>query len=115
MNIKCRFFEVTQHGSACGIGVNFYMLGEDCALCEDCAVPTLDDPARCKYLQFHTVLSKEGGKRTIRVELSCALSKSGLEDVRECLYCPTFESMLLQGREAIETRGVLSHSSARPP
>jgi len=94
MSVKCRFLDVTQYGLACGIGVNFYALRDDCELCADCLVPILDDSTHCKYLEFYVILSKEGGNRTVRVELGCALSKSGLENLLQCQNCSAFEHLV---------------------
>jgi len=105
MNGECRFLEATEHGPACGIGVNFYALGEDCALCKGCPVPALDDTAHCKFLEFYTILGRAGQDRAVRVELGCALSKSGLDDLLECQSCSAFEPMPPGSREAVEGRG----------
>lgn len=114
MSIKCRFLEITQYGPACSIGVNFYVLGEDCAMCRNCPVPALDDTTHCKYLEFYTVLGKAGDDRTVRAKLGCALSKSGLGDLLECQNCSAFEPTLPGRRETIERRGVSPPSVGHP-
>ncbi len=102
MNAKCRFLELSRHGPACSIGVNFHALGKDCELCRDCPVPALDDSAHCKYLAFSAVFfaGKTGEDETVGAALGCALSGAALE----CQSCSTFEPMLPGSTEIIEGR-----------
>lgn len=97
MNIQCRFLEVAQHGLGCSIGLNFYALGENCALCHDCPVPAFAASTQCKYLEFYTILDKRDDNHVVKVELGCAFTHSGLDDLVECQSCPAFDPMPPEG------------------
>ena len=96
MKSLCKFLETIPQpegrlSCCCGIGVNFYSVGEKRELCQTCPVPSLANAPHCRHLEFHTFLrAVGGGRRVIEAGFACCLKGWRLESPAECETCPDY-------------------------
>jgi len=93
MEENCPFLESDLHYGkpCCGIGLNFYSVGENRELCRGCPVPAMLQARYCRHLEFCTLLSVgKGHKQFVEAQLACGLKNWGLDSQAECQVCPHF-------------------------
>lgn len=96
MKDLCKFLETIPQpegklSCCCGIGVNFYSVGEKRELCQTCPVPSLANVPHCRQLEFYTRLRVMGGVRhVIEAGFACCLKGWDLESLAECGTCPDY-------------------------
>lgn len=89
----CRFLEVRRRPAGrqtyyCGMGVNFYSVGENRRLCRTCPLNDPGDVPLCEHLEAYTLLSSDaGGQEFIRVEFDCGLLREPVDDLNVCRIC----------------------------
>ena len=94
MKINCPFLEKQRYPQAnntsvCGVGLNFYAVGQDRALCQTCPIATLGRLPNCQHLDAYAWLEGgPGGARSVDVELFCGLTDDPLPSLRNCARCP---------------------------
>lgn len=96
MNKDCEFLEAIEERGrvmpCCGIGVNFYFVGDNRELCNICSVPVVQHLPDCQYLEpFAVLCAAPGGVRSIEPEFICTLEDLALRDLSKCARCPAYE------------------------
>jgi len=93
MKIDCPFLEYRRHPQAgdtplCGVGINFYALGQDQELCQVCSLGSLGGLPDCRHLDANAWLEgAPGGAPFVRVELFCGLTGDPLPSLLRCACC----------------------------
>jgi hypothetical protein len=93
MKTDCPFLEQRCHPKAgnipqCGVGINFYTVGQDRELCQACSMASLGRLPDCGHLDAYSWLEGyPGGAPFVRVELFCGLSDDPLDNLLHCACC----------------------------
>ena len=97
MNTRCPFLEELPQPRGtllygCGVGANFYSVGEGQELCRLCPGPALVSAPHCQHLEFYAFLQTAGsGRYAVEVTLECGLRERGLDSIAECEACPDYQ------------------------
>jgi len=92
----CKFLETIPRpegrlSSCCGIGINFYSVGEKRELCQSCPVLSLANAPHCRHLEFYAFLRVAGdGRHVVEADFACCLRGWSLEYPAECETCPDY-------------------------
>jgi hypothetical protein len=93
MKTDCRFLERRRYPQAgstpqCGVGINFYAVGQDRELCQACSIASQGRLPDCGHLDAYTWLEGySGGAPIVRVEMFCGLTDDPLPNLLHCAYC----------------------------
>jgi hypothetical protein len=93
MKTDCPFLEHRCHPQAgntpqCGVGINFYAVGQDRELCQACSIASLGRLPNCGHLDAYAWLEcYPGGASFVRAELFCGLTNDPLPNLLPCAYC----------------------------
>ena len=98
MKTDCPFLEHRRYLQAngtprCGVGINFYAVGQDHEFCRACSMTSLGRLPDCRHLDAYTWLEGyPGGAPHVKVELFCGLTGDPLPNLFPCARC-------LEGRQ----------------
>ena len=94
MKSDCPFLEHQRHPQAgstvrCGVGINFYAVGQDLGLCQACSIGFQGWLPDCGHLDAYAWLEGYPGEAPfVSVELFCGLTGDPLPGLLSCARCP---------------------------
>jgi hypothetical protein len=93
MKTDCPFLKHQRYPQAastplCGVGINFFSVGQDRELCQTCSIASLGRLPDCGHLDAYAWLEGYPGRSLfVRVELFCGLTDDLLPDLLHCACC----------------------------
>ena len=86
--LEHRRYQQTRSTPLCGVGINFYAVGQDQELCLACSMASLGRLPDCGHLDANAWLEGyPSGAPFVRVELFCGLTDDPLPNLLHCAFC----------------------------